>query len=112
MLRPLVVRYAAVEGRGKSPKECVRTHTESCDDKHFSKVGLDLSKVGVSPRRNAVEAIFVEGRVVASKKYIRRYKVGGTGSVEGRIISPKECDSLINIRMGHYNIAAHYNISC
>ena len=37
-----------------------------------------------------------------SKKYIRRYKVGGSGSVEGRIISPKECNSLINIRMGHY----------
>ena len=47
------------------------------------------------------EGLFVEGRVIVSKKYISRYKVGGTGSVEGRIISPKECDSLINIRMGH-----------
>ena len=57
MLWPFVVRDAVVEGRSESPKECVRTHTESCDDKHFPKVGLDLSKVGVSPRRNRVEAI-------------------------------------------------------
>ena len=57
MLRPFVVRYAVVEGRGKSPKECVRTHTESCDDKHFPKVGLDS----------------VEGRSISPKEYRRGY---------------------------------------
>ena len=51
----------------------------------------DLSKVEWFSRRN----------VLGSKK------VGGTGSVEGRIISPKECDSLINIRMGHYGNLFH-----
>ena len=43
----VVVRYAVVEGRGKSPKECIRTHTESCDDKHFPKVGLEYLPEGI-----------------------------------------------------------------
>ena len=66
-------------------------HTVVEDTSVFPKESTrcDLSKVEWFSRRN----------VLGSKK------VGGTGSVEGRIISPKECNSPINIRMGDYNLA-------
>ena len=82
---------------------------------------MPLSKVEMLPRRNAsghfVLHTVVEGRNVSPKESTRcdlskvewfsrrnvlgSKKVGGTGSVEGRIISPKECNSLINLRIGH-----------
>ncbi len=88
---PLFARYAVVEGRSVSPKECVGPfvlHTVVEGRNVFPKESTrcDLSKVEWFSRRN----------VLGSKK------VGGTGSVEGRIISPKECNSPINIRMGDY----------
>ena len=86
----LLPRYAVVEGRNAPPKECVGPfvlHTVVEGRNVFPKESTrcDLSKVEWFSRRN----------VLGSKK------VGGTGSVEGRIISPKECNSPINIRMGH-----------
>ena len=85
-------RSAVVEGRSVSPKECVGPfvlHTVVEGRNVFPKESTrcDLSKVEWFSRRN----------VLGSKK------VGGTGSVEGRIISPKECNSPINIRMGDYS---------
>ena len=93
---PLFARYAVVEGRSVSPKECVGPfvlHTVVEGRNVFPKESTrcDLSKVEWFSRRN----------VLGSKK------VGGTGSVEGRIISPKECNRPINIRMGDYRASAN-----
>ena len=93
----LLPRYAVVEGRNAPPKECVGPfvlHTVVEGRNVFPKESTrcDLSKVEWFSRRN----------VLGSKK------VGGTGSVEGRIISPKECNSPINIRMGDYYVPAPF----